>query len=79
MEKECELGKLHGQDWVGPFQIDEVLSGCLDDSFPKPPETQCVYLISEKPWRNIQRKRAFHYTWEVRRVNPLDSELELEI
>lgn len=36
--------------WVGPFTIDKLLSNCLGDSFPWPPGSSGVYLISEKSW-----------------------------
>jgi hypothetical protein len=37
-------------EWVGPFTFDDLLSNCLDESFPKPPESSSVYLVSRKPW-----------------------------
>jgi hypothetical protein len=37
-------------DWIGPFTIEQVLRGCINDSFPKPPESQSAYLVSFEPW-----------------------------
>ncbi len=36
--------------WIGPFTIDKLLDGMLNNTIPKPPESQSVYLISLKPW-----------------------------
>jgi len=35
---------------VGPFAIDELLSNCLDDTQPCPPESSGVYLVSLNKW-----------------------------
>lgn len=37
-------------DWIGPFTIEQILYRCTDDSFPKPPESRSVYLISLDTW-----------------------------
>ncbi len=40
-------------EWIGPYSIDELLDSFLKPSFPIPPETNGVYLISKNTW-NIQ-------------------------
>ena len=37
-------------NWIGPFTIEEILDHCLDESFPKPPDKNSVYLISLNLW-----------------------------
>ena len=37
--------------WIGPYTIDKLLDGMLDNTIPKPPESRSVYLISLKRWR----------------------------
>ncbi len=36
-------------EWIGPYTIDELLDSVLDPSH-RPPESDGVYLISEKSW-----------------------------
>lgn len=36
--------------WVGPVKIRDLLSRCMDDSCPRPPESNSVYLVSGKAW-----------------------------
>jgi hypothetical protein len=36
--------------WIGPYTIDNLLEGMMNNTIPKPPESQSVYLISLKPW-----------------------------
>lgn len=36
--------------WVGPYRIDEVLDNCLNDGFPRSPESDSVYLVSARTW-----------------------------
>ena len=36
--------------WIGPYRIDQLLDDMLSDKFPKPPESESVYLVSLKPW-----------------------------
>ena len=36
--------------WVGPLRIADMLDRCLDDEFPKPPESHSMYLVSREPW-----------------------------
>lgn len=61
MTKEDDLKRILGKEytrfrafrdskWVGPFRISELLENCLSDDFPKPPETNSVYLISKNSW-----------------------------
>ncbi len=36
--------------WVGPFQVLELLNQCLNESFPKPPDSDSVYFVSRQAW-----------------------------
>ena len=36
--------------WIGPYTIDELLDSFLDSSRHRPPETNGVYLVSQKRW-----------------------------
>jgi hypothetical protein len=36
--------------WKGPFKINELLDNCLEDTFPKPPEKNSVYVVSKLKW-----------------------------
>jgi len=38
--------------WVGPYTIDQLLDNCLNDAFPKPPESDSIYLVSAKSWKS---------------------------
>lgn len=37
-------------EWVGPFEVQELLAHCIDDSIPLPPESESAYLVSVHPW-----------------------------
>src|SRR5438874_851506 len=39
--------------WVGPFTVEQLLRGCIDDAFPKPPLSHSVYVVSLDSWKNI--------------------------
>lgn len=36
--------------WVGPFKVQDLLTHCIDDTLPLPPEARSVYLVSQHPW-----------------------------
>jgi hypothetical protein len=36
--------------WIGPFQLRQLLDGCLDEWPPKPPLSRSGYLVTKKPW-----------------------------
>jgi hypothetical protein len=36
--------------WIGPFKIGDMLDNSHNDSLPKPPESNGVYVVSRKPW-----------------------------
>ena len=45
-------------NWIGPFAIEQLLDRCLDESFPKPPEKDSVYLISLKLWEQCPSEKC---------------------
>jgi hypothetical protein len=42
--------------WIGPFTIDELLNNCFNDSYPRPPELDSIYVISRNMWTNNPTK-----------------------
>ncbi|HLB73534.1 MAG TPA: hypothetical protein VJJ98_05910 [Sedimentisphaerales bacterium] len=56
--KDFTLGETKIMNWIGPFTIVEVLDKCLDDSFPRAPEGEGVYVISQKCWRGKPTKEC---------------------
>jgi hypothetical protein len=51
MSKEVEFLK-----WVGPYTIDELLDSSFELSHPQPPESNGVYLVSKKAWKEQPTK-----------------------
>jgi hypothetical protein len=39
--------------WIGPFQVRELLTRCLDESFPRPPVSGSAYLVSRHAWAGV--------------------------
>lgn len=37
--------------WVGPYTIGELLDNCLNGTFPRPPLSDSVYLVTALPWQ----------------------------
>jgi len=44
--------------WVGPFRLRDLLEHCMDESQPWPPESNGVYVVSERPWSSAPTKEA---------------------
>src|SRR5215208_5109357 len=38
------------REWVGPFEVGELLAHSIDDSLPRPPESGSAYVISGRAW-----------------------------
>ena len=39
-------------EWIGPFRIEELLDRMVEKASEKPPESDEVYVVSEKSWRD---------------------------
>ena len=46
------------EKWVGPFQVRQLLDRCLDERFPKPPESNSCYLVTQNRWRRSPSARS---------------------
>ena len=45
-------------EWKEPFRISELIDNCLNDTFPKIPEENGVYLISKNSWEKEPQKNC---------------------
>ena len=46
------------RDWVGPFEVRELLAHCIDEALPLPPESGSAYLVSRHTWRGEPTPRC---------------------
>lgn len=37
--------------WTGPFRVKDILTNCLEEDQPWPPNANAVYLVSKDEWR----------------------------
>jgi len=44
--------------WIGPFPIKELLARCLDHRFPRPPESDSCYLITQRQWKKSPTQKS---------------------
>jgi hypothetical protein len=44
--------------WVGPFRLRDLLEHCMDETQPWPPESNGVYVVSERHWSGAPTKAA---------------------
>src|SRR5262249_40062412 len=44
--------------WVGPFRLRGLLEHCMDERQPWPPESNGVYVVSERSWSGVPTKAA---------------------
>lgn len=46
-----DMSKSIARKWVGPFKVQALLTACIDESLPRPPESGSAYFISERSWK----------------------------